>query len=436
MKIKEIISRYRQKLDKHKFIQNVMTLMTGTILAQVLTALISPVLTRLYTPSDFGVYALFLSICSVLAVAVAGRYELAIILPEKREDGLSVVVLCGLLAILMSLILMLIMVFGGGYISLLLNAPNLKLWLLFIPINTFMAVMYQALYYWFNRTQQYSIMSRSRVLSAILNVSGSVTFGVYNLGVAGLVLGSLLGQSITVAVMAYVFLKQERVALSSLTIKNIRRQAIRYIDFPKFLIVSHSINAFSSQLPVILLNTFFGVTIVGYFSLAQRVVSMPLSFIGQSVGDVFRQRASDEYKITTSCPIIYKKTLKTLAGIGILPCIALFLVAPQLFGLVFGEAWIEAGRYTSYLSIMFYFELISSPLSMMFMIAEKQRIDLLFQLFRVCVNWCSLFIGYSVFAQPAPSIFLYSVGFAIVHIVNMIFTSRWAKVNLFRLLQE
>jgi len=43
---------------KSEFAKNVLTLMTGTTIAQAIPIAISPILTRIYTPEDFGVFAL------------------------------------------------------------------------------------------------------------------------------------------------------------------------------------------------------------------------------------------------------------------------------------------------------------------------------------------------------------------------------------------
>ena len=73
-------------LPKSTYAKNVLTLMTGTGLAQAIPIAISPILTRIYTPEEFGVFALYMAIASILTVLVTGRYEMAILLPKKDPD--------------------------------------------------------------------------------------------------------------------------------------------------------------------------------------------------------------------------------------------------------------------------------------------------------------------------------------------------------------
>ena len=75
---------------KSEFTRNVLTLMTGTTIAQAIPIAISPILTRLYTPKDFGVLALFVAITSIFGSIANGRYELAIMLPKKDEDAINI----------------------------------------------------------------------------------------------------------------------------------------------------------------------------------------------------------------------------------------------------------------------------------------------------------------------------------------------------------
>jgi len=91
---------------KSEFSRNVLTLMTGTTIAQAIPIAISPVLIRIYTSEDFGVFALYMSIASILSVVATGRYEMAIMLPKKDSDAINVVVLSMIISFLLVLYLL------------------------------------------------------------------------------------------------------------------------------------------------------------------------------------------------------------------------------------------------------------------------------------------------------------------------------------------
>lgn len=412
------------------FLKQVYTLMTGTVLAQVIMVTTVPLLTRLYTPNDYGTFALFTAIQAILTIVATGKYELAIYLPQVKKDALALVILGLILCLGFSVsTLVLFVIFSNG-ISGLIKSPDIQPWLALISVAVFFTGMYQILYSWFNRTQQYQLMSRSKMLLAIVTVITSIILGIHCKSMAGLVIGSIAGKISVALMLLYVFLRQEKRELYTVSKQQVLQLGRRYINFPKYFVLSYSINTGASQLPVILLNIFFGSTVVGYFSLAQ-MVSVPFGLIGQSVGDVFRQLASAEYKVHEKCPNVYRKTFKTLAWLGIAPCVILFLTAPELFKFIFGENWLETGKYIQILSILFYFQLVASPLTIMFMVAEKQRSDLLFQLFMISVGFCTLYGGYLFFQEPVGAIFLYSIGCSGAYLINLLLTSRWAGVELF-----
>jgi len=74
---------------KSEFSRNVLTPMTGTTITQAIPIAISPILTRIYTPEDFGVLALFVAITAIFGGIANGRYELATMLPKKDKYGIG-----------------------------------------------------------------------------------------------------------------------------------------------------------------------------------------------------------------------------------------------------------------------------------------------------------------------------------------------------------
>ena len=111
---------------KSEFSRNVLTLMTGTTIAQAIPIAISTILTRIYTPEDFGIFALYMSIASMIAVVATGRYELAIMLPKKDEDAVSIVALSIIISFFVSFIALLIVSIFNTEIASLLGNPEIS----------------------------------------------------------------------------------------------------------------------------------------------------------------------------------------------------------------------------------------------------------------------------------------------------------------------
>jgi len=144
--------------------------MTGTTIAQAIPIAISPILTRIYTPEDFGVFALYMSIVSVIATIATGRYELAIMLPKKDEDAVNIVALSIIISFFVSFIAFLIVYIFNSQITNLLGSPEISNWIYFIPITVLLAGVYQSFNYWNNRKKKYR-----RLVTSIVMQSGTAT---------------------------------------------------------------------------------------------------------------------------------------------------------------------------------------------------------------------------------------------------------------------
>jgi O-antigen/teichoic acid export membrane protein len=145
---------------KSEFTRNVLTLMTGTTIAQAIPIAISPILTRIYSPEDFGVFALFVAITSIFGTIANGRYELAIMLPKKDEDAINIFALGFIITTFISLLLLiLVLIFQDKIVDILKN-EDIRVWLYFVPLAVFFVGLYNILNY-FNNRKTIQIPSKS-----------------------------------------------------------------------------------------------------------------------------------------------------------------------------------------------------------------------------------------------------------------------------------
>lgn len=407
---------------KSEFSRNVLTLMTGTTIAQAIPIAISPILTRIYTPEDFGVFALFLAIISILGVVISARYEFAIILPRKDEDALHLVVLSLLIAFLLSMICLIIIIIFNVQIVSILDNPQITLWLYFIPFSLFLTGVYQSLNYWINRKKFYKRLAITRVIQSSSTATVNLSFGFTGLS-SGLIIGQLLGQLIstfTLIKLTWIEVKQNLFFLNKIKLYAIAK---RYSNFPKYDILASLINVSSHQLTYVLFNILFGAVSAGFFYLTQKIMSLPVVLIASSISDVFRQEASKEYKQLGNAWIIYKITFKKLFFLSLIPSFVLFFYSVEIFVLIFGEQWRISGEYAQILVPMLFLQFISSPLSSMFYIAEKQNINLILQILLLLLVLCSIFLP----TNAKGVVILLSISFSLFYIVQLILSTFFAK---------
>ena len=379
---------------KSSFAGDVTKLVSGTAFAQAVSLLAAPIIAHLYAPEAWGVLAIFTSITGILGVIACLRYELAIMLPEKDEEAINLLGVSLVFAILIALLTMPIIYWGRGPILRWLNAPGLELYLWLVPVMIFIHGVFLGLNYWNSRTRHFGRLSIARVASSLTTTIGKLGFGYGGYATAGTMIGATVaGQAFATTVLGGQTWRDDR----KLFYKSIRWREIltgikRYKKFPIYSSWSGLLNTTSWQLPVLMLGAFFTPTIVGFYALGFRILQIPMSLIGSAIGQVFHQRAAEAKMQGTLAPLV-EGLIKRLLTICLFPMLMLTIIGRDLYIIVFGETWAEAGVYTQILSIWALVWFISSPLSTLYGVLEKQEQGLFLQLLIFITRILSIGIG-------------------------------------------
>ena len=370
-----MINKLKPKSD---FSRNVITLMTGTTIAQSIPIATSPILTRIYTPEDFGVFALFIAITSILATIANGRYELAIMLPKKDEDAINIFALGFIITCIMTIITFAVILIFNDYLTNLLVNKEIGFWLYFVPLALFFSGLFNILNYFNNRRKNYKDLRNTTILKSIILAVVQISVGFMKAGAIGLISGSLLSNMFANMKLVRNILK-DKMLLSKIKKVKIITLAKKYKDFPKFSMPAGLLNSSATNLNNTLIPSFFNLSTLGYYSLVDRVLSMPSSLISSSIGQVFFQQASSEKKKTGSAHAIFKRTTIKLILLGFPIFFTLYFVVEDIFVIVFGENWSIAGTYAKILIPLFFVRFIVSPLTLMNQIYLKNKLVLKWQ---------------------------------------------------------
>ncbi|MCS0632258.1 oligosaccharide flippase family protein [Telluria mixta] len=396
-----------------EFNRNVVTLMTGTGLAQLIPLAVTPILSRLYPPEQFGVLALFVSVVSSLSALATGRYEFAIMLPRKDVDATNIAAMSITINLIVSVALFAVACIFGKSISNALGNESMSIWLYVVPLAVFLNGIYANLKYWSNRHKLYFLMAHRQVLQSGGTSAVQLGLGLLRVGAGGLVTGSVAGQALATGMMAGMVRRHCPHFWRGIDRRKMLALAKRYRSCPQYLVPAHTLGAVSVQLPTIFINAAFGLAASGFFMLAERVIGMPLSLISGSIGDVFRQEINDAFLAGNRCREIFISTLKKLVAVATPPFVVLLFFAPSLFSLVFGEKWRVAGEYARLMCPMFYLRFISNPLSLVAIIAQKNRFEFWWQvgmlLFLMIVAATHYLIRLDVKMYIAGFVIIYSV---------------------------
>jgi O-antigen/teichoic acid export membrane protein len=406
---------------KSEFSKNVLTLMTGSTIAQAIPVLISPILTRIYTPEEFGVFALYMSIIPILAIISTGKYELAIMIPKKDSYAINLVALSLLLTVLFSIIFMLLIVVFNTEFTNLLNNKDISKWLYIVPISVLFVGTYQVLRYWNNRNKKYKNIAYSTISQSGTTATSNILLGINNMQTSGLIISSLLGQIIAVFILLKVSLKDNIL----LKVNKLRMIAIgkKYKKFPLYFTFSAGINSLASSLIIIALAISFDPLLAGSYFLVVRAIRTPISIISNAIGNVFFEKVS---KSRGDCSKLYIKTSMILFLIGIIPTILIFLYSSELFILIFGEQWETAGRFAEVLVIMFFISFFTIPVSQLSFLEQKARYNILWQITLIIGTLIGWYYGV-LYNEVYVFIIIYAITQSLLYIFGFYYEYKLCK---------
>jgi len=366
---------------KSEFSRNVLTLMTGTTIAQAIPIAISPILTRIYTPEDFGIFALYMSVASIISVIATGRYELAIMLPKKDEDAINIVALSILISFFVSFIALLIVFIFNTQITKLLGNPEISSWLYFIPITVLLTGIYQSFNYWSNRKKQYKRLATSRVIQSGTTATTNLGMGFSGFGSSGLILSGVLGQGVATAILGKMVWREDKYRLKEIKRLKIFALAKRYSKFPTWNLISSFIYTFRLNIITIFLSKFFFSSFLGFYYMADRLLRLPSSILVGAFSDVFYQKISN-IKLDTEIFFISSLYLRKLLYILLLPYLIFVFFLKDTIPFIFGESWHNLYIYIYILSLPIFLNIITSHFSKILIVKNRQEISFYFHLYK------------------------------------------------------
>lgn len=396
-------------LQKSEFRKHVLTLLTGTTIAQAIPVAISPILTRAYSPEDFGLLAIYISIVTVLSAVITGAYDFAIVLPKHDKDVIPLLQLSFLITSVISVILFLIITMFYNEIILLLNNKQIGIWLYFIPFSVFLMGIYQTISFWLNRHMYYKDIATTRVIQSGTTAFSQLLMGFFNITISGLIIGRIIGQVFSTGVILRFFFKKKKPLIRRFHQNKIYALAKRYKRFPLYETWSNLLNSSSTEVPVILITSLFSIKTAGFYALANRILLLPLSLLGSSIGQVFLQKASETRYDIVKLKVITQSIFSKLVYIGVIPIGIIMIFGDVIFGFIFGNEWKISGEFSQVLALWLFFVFITSPLSNLLIVLEKQKESLFFNILIFISRLSSIIFGFILLEDAYLTIALFGI---------------------------
>ena len=407
-------SKMKEKLFRNSFLKHLSVLMAGTALSNLLIIMTTPILTRLYSPEDFGSLSIFLSILYTLTIIVSLRYETAIPLPEKEEDAFHLLILSTWIAVVMSAL-----TFGTVillYIADILHIPGIEghIWLL--SLSLLGIGLFQVLNNWAIRTEEFDSVSKSKVMMNSGQVGSQMLLGLLSPTVLSLLVGEVAGRFS--GVVAYMkTLKQNRLRSYPISIVKMKQVMRRYKSFPLVSSWSALLNNAGTQLPVFFLVAVFDTKTAGFFFLAQKILTVPEGLLGFSASQVYMSQAAQQARLSyREFRTFFWDIVKKMVIMGSVTIGALALVAPPLIQIVFGDVWTETGAFIQVLSIMYVMRIIVHPLVANFYVFEALKTQTVAEAIRFVLIVLSLIPALQFSDSPVLAILWISIGTSVGYV--------------------
>lgn len=370
-----------------------MTVATGTIIAQVILAVSVLVLARLYDAKSVGLLTTYLSIATIVALAITGRYEQAIVLPKSDRDALDLARLSMVLATVGIFACVIIIVLSYRQLATKLETPQMEGWFFVLLASIYLNALRTTLTFLLNRWKRYKGLAKSRVWNASAAVA--LKLALFPLAQTGLLIGTVGGQFAGMGMM----IRQARKDIPGdhpWAWENLRRVAKQYCNFPRYMMPSALTDAIAMYLPILGASFYFSPTTAGEIGMAMGLLCLPAAVIGSAIAQVFYQECSVSIHQREFLKVrnLLFQTWTRLFFATLLPMLAIYFYGPEIFAFILGGEWTQAGAYAAIMVPLFLADLIRSPTASTFLTLGLQKISFGFSLMTLASRTTAIYIGY------------------------------------------
>jgi len=368
--------------------------MSGTAIAQIVGFVLTPVISRLFNATDFGMFGSFNSIMFVFVAGVTLQYSQAIMLPKQDNDAANVFAVSILSVCVISLLTFVFTwIFSDWFLGILnVRHDQWILWLL--PACVFVCGINQTFQAWCVRRKSFKRTASSQVIRAGSVNALQIASGVARQGSGGLIVSSVVADGLaSINLAAQVFSLDRAFFKKSLAWEKVKKSFAEYREFPLYAAPQNVMNALSQGLPVLLLGHFYGIETAGAYAFGVRVISVPFNFVRTALRQVLFQRVSEIYNREQALFPHFQKMTLGLVALVLPPSLLFFVFSTSLFSWVFGQHWQTAGEFAGWLVLWLMIGFCNVPSVLIARVRRKQKQLFIYEVFQLSLRFTCLIIG-------------------------------------------
>lgn len=393
-------------------VKNTLKLSSSSVVLMFIPLVVTPILARLYSPEDYGVWGVFSSVLSIVNSFIFLSYENTIVKTNDDKEVPGLIALCFLIS--SSIILLVTIFFSIGKtigVSFFVNFQNIPL----LATALFVTSFYNIFIITANRVKKYGAISISNIINGSSQASIRILLGLLPIVSYGLIVGNIFAQFIAVIYLIYplhTYIKMySKEKFRMISIKDL---SIKYKKFPIYDAPAKLIEFSVINLVIIILSNYFEKEEIGYFSMVIQFILLPISVVGSAMGNVYYKELSENYYNPSAISSITRKVAKISFILSLFPILFLTFGGDKLLVLILGDKWIPAGSMALILAIYSVPVILSQPLLPAFRTLDRQEIRFKLNVLNFILAIGSLILSAIFFDNINVVLFIYSIFYALV----------------------
>lgn len=401
-----------QTLMKSQMLRNVTKISSGTILGQAISIVTLPIFTRLYGATVIGYWTLFTSVAVIVNAFSDLGLSNAIMMDDEGEQSEKLFSVITTISFIISLIV------GVGYFVIKSVTPDPSgLHPLFYSIVLFVLIFTQqqvnVCYNWLNKKKQYNILMKNPIINNVSVAVIAIPLGLMGFTKYGYYIGLVLGQVFTLFHMRR-YLPRIFFDFKFRDHFDVIRSHLTYV---KFQMPTYLVAQVKNQAPVFFIRSFFGVEILGYYSVCMRVLNIPVNLLASSIGKVYYQTAAEMKKKGQEVGDFTFRNIKRAMYVAIAPMVVIMSFGDIVCTLFLGNDYVITGNLSRIIVFMTFFQFLMMATQGITIVLEKQQYALISGIVQIIGYVVGLSIGKYVFSSLYIAVALMTVVFCVIQII-------------------
>lgn len=406
-----------EKIKNNQFLKSITMLASGSMIAQIITILISPITTRIFTPEQLGIYTLLTTAIGMFGPVICARYDLSIVTEKENKNVFALLKVSIVISVAISIFVSL-----GYLVYFCLNKEYNSYIYAFVILMILLITtgITNAITSYNNREKQYKLMTSVYIIRTTAQNILMIILGFLKAGVFGLLISQVVSQFLGITKQSEEIIRHKE-EIRNITKEEMFAVAKKHKKQLLFSTPASFANSFSYSSINLFIESLFGASILGFYSISYRALGFPLTIISGNVSKVFFESASKEYNENRNYRNSLIRTTLFLTVIAIVMVVILVILSPLLFKLVFGKEWEQAGIFVQILAPMFGIRFVVTGVSTALIISQRQDYELLIQSFFIIVSIIAYFIVKNFSLDVLSYLSIISIAYSIIYFVFYIY---------------